>query len=358
MKSKRMTLLATLMTTLLGCSTPTVLEKHSVGTLQVRQTPRPSAMEIHLRGEYLHSALLPYKIRTLQEGDTLQILVYLGLVGMVEHLYANSNTLAIFTVPDDINQIVFGKDKWVIWTRNETKDADCYQLSFYNGVYVKEPCDFEEKSKMLNETLLRDVGALLSLAEKKMEAQNWVEANDLLKQGLAVLGFSYWTPEVVDDSGMRLILADQAEQEEKLELAAKFRRTVLKGRYQMLEEQKRFTISRPKGDWVFTFRTLAAIRQKLLEALKQKQPPQDYAHLVTAIESGENAIFITEDGAHIGGWQLVYHDHGDGDERLQLEYTVMRPPAFRLIYTASLEWLDGEWQVSSIHIVTVHRRGY
>ena len=74
-------------------------------------------------------------------------------------------------------------------------------------------------------------------------------------------------------------------------------------------------ISRPEGDLCFTHETLVMIREKLLEALKRKYPPEDYAYLVGEIESGNAATMIFQEGANIGGWRLVCHDNG-----LFLEY--------------------------------------
>jgi len=110
------------------------------------------------------------------------------------------------------------------------------------------------------------------------------------------------------------------------------------------------TISTPKGDLCFTLETLETIKQKLLETLKKKQPPQNYAHIIREMESASS--FIYEGKAYISPWDLVYRDN-----RLLLEYQQMRPNMLlRVIYIAPLEWQDEQWQVVSINIKTV--RGY
>ena len=110
-----------------------------------------------------------------------------------------------------------------------------------------------------------------------------------------------------------------------------------------------FTMFRLEGDLHFTLATLEAIRQKLLEALKQKQPPQDYAHLIREIESGNAAPMIFADRASIGRWRLIYRD-----DRLFLERQQIQPNVpVRLSYIASLEWQDGQWHVRSINIKAI-----
>jgi len=111
-----------------------------------------------------------------------------------------------------------------------------------------------------------------------------------------------------------------------------------------------YTIPTPEGDLCFTLETLEAIKQKLLETLKKKQPPQDYAHIISEMESTNP--FIYEGKAYISPWNLVYRDN-----RLLLEYQQIRPNmVLRVIYTASLEWQDEQWQVVSISIKTVRGR--
>ena len=110
------------------------------------------------------------------------------------------------------------------------------------------------------------------------------------------------------------------------------------------------TIKTPKGDLCFTLETLEAIKQKLLETLKKKQPPQDYAHIISEMESANP--FIYEGKAYISPWNLIYRNN-----RLLLEYQQIRPNmVLRVIYTASLEWQDEQWQVVSISIKTVRGR--
>ena len=109
-----------------------------------------------------------------------------------------------------------------------------------------------------------------------------------------------------------------------------------------------FTIFRPEGDLYITIETLAVIRLKLLEALKQMQPPEDYAHLVQEIESGNAEPMIFEDGASIGGWKLIY-----SEGRLMLERQQMPRASLMLFYVAWLEWRNEQWQVLSINIKTV-----
>jgi len=109
------------------------------------------------------------------------------------------------------------------------------------------------------------------------------------------------------------------------------------------------TISTPEGDLCFTLETLETIRQKLLEALKKKkQPPQDYAHIIREMERAKP--FIYEGKAYISPWSLIYCNN----KLLLIHQRARRDMVIRVIYTASLEWQDEQWQVVSINIKGVH----
>jgi hypothetical protein len=110
-----------------------------------------------------------------------------------------------------------------------------------------------------------------------------------------------------------------------------------------------FTITRPEGDLSFTLETLEAIKQKLLEALKQKQPPNDYAHLIREVEDANPVVF--ENVALIGGWNLIHRNN-----ELLLEHQQMPRTPLMLFYEAPLAWRDGQWQVLSINRKKVRGR--
>jgi len=86
-----------------------------------------------------------------------------------------------------------------------------------------------------DEDVLQPVALFLSLGDKKIEEQKWAEANDLFKQGIARLGDAYFSPNTIDDTGMTLIVADRAEQEGNLEMAAKIHQRILANRLYLYE---------------------------------------------------------------------------------------------------------------------------
>jgi hypothetical protein len=61
-------------------------------------------------------------------------------------------------------------------------------------------------------------------------------ANTLLKKGLDTLGSLYVSPKIVDDSGMKLVLASAEEEKGSLQVAATIRRRVLVARLSLLRE--------------------------------------------------------------------------------------------------------------------------
>ncbi len=75
---------------------------------------------------------------------------------------------------------------------------------------------------------------LLAAAEVEIQNRNWLAANQLLKQGLAALGNSYLTPEMIDETGTKLLLADIEERKGSLETAALIRRRILGDRLSLL----------------------------------------------------------------------------------------------------------------------------
>jgi hypothetical protein len=81
------------------------------------------------------------------------------------------------------------------------------------------------------------IDAQLTKADAEIAAQNWETANKLLKQALAELGDRYVCPDVIDDTGMKLMAADLQEKEGKLDNAAHVRRRMLADRLEMLRSK-------------------------------------------------------------------------------------------------------------------------
>jgi len=90
---------------------------------------------------------------------------------------------------------------------------------------------------MDNKTLVITIQIRLEKADAEMAAQNWKEANKLLKQALVELGDRYVRSDTIDDSGMKLIDADILEEEGKIDRAARVRRRILAERLEMLKSK-------------------------------------------------------------------------------------------------------------------------
>lgn len=88
-----------------------------------------------------------------------------------------------------------------------------------------------------NQTLAKEVEAILKAAEQAIEKQEWPPANALLKQGLDVLGDRYISNNTIDDSGMKLVLAVADEKKGALQTAAHIRRSVLASRLSLLRQK-------------------------------------------------------------------------------------------------------------------------
>lgn len=81
-----------------------------------------------------------------------------------------------------------------------------------------------------NQALAKEVETLLNTAEQALERQEWPLANVLLKRGLDTLGDRYTTSNTIDDSGMKLVLADAEERKGNLQTSAQIRQSVLASR--------------------------------------------------------------------------------------------------------------------------------
>lgn len=88
-----------------------------------------------------------------------------------------------------------------------------------------------------NQLLIQKIEALLVAADKAVKKEEWALANTLLKEGLDTLGDLYVSSDIVDDTGMKLVLASAKENEGSLQVAATIRRRVLAARLSLLREK-------------------------------------------------------------------------------------------------------------------------
>ena len=81
-----------------------------------------------------------------------------------------------------------------------------------------------------NQALAKEVETLLNTVEQALERQEWPLANVLLKRGLDSLSDRYTASNSIDDSGMKLVLADAEEKKGNLQTSAQIRHSVLASR--------------------------------------------------------------------------------------------------------------------------------
>jgi hypothetical protein len=77
----------------------------------------------------------------------------------------------------------------------------------------------------------------LGQADSKMADRDYVAANALLLEGIALLGDDYVIVNTIDDTGLALVLAEAREREGSFENAAKLRRGVLLSRLELYLEK-------------------------------------------------------------------------------------------------------------------------
>lgn len=100
-----------------------------------------------------------------------------------------------------------------------------------------KPFPLEREMTNANQLLIQKIEALLVAADKAVKKEEWALANTLLKEGLDTLGDLYVSSDIVDDTGMKLVLASAKENEGSLQVAATIRRRVLAARLSLLREK-------------------------------------------------------------------------------------------------------------------------
>jgi len=109
----------------------------------------------------------------------------------------------------------------------------CVASCAVNGVTISQ----QEGTRMTgSDVVITEVEDVLLAADKAMESQNWLLANAELKRGLEVLGSRYGSPNVIDDSGMKLVLAGVEEQKGDVAKAVAIRRRILGERLELLRK--------------------------------------------------------------------------------------------------------------------------
>jgi hypothetical protein len=99
------------------------------------------------------------------------------------------------------------------------------------------PSAFAQIATTSDETLEKEVTALVKDANNAIERQDWTAASVLAKRGLAALGNRYNTPDIIDDTDMHLIAADIEEKEGHLQNAATNRCRFLASRLELFRRK-------------------------------------------------------------------------------------------------------------------------
>ena len=118
----------------------TVLEAYSIAIMpfQIKEYSDASHVKLHLTGNINHSSFGIYSISTKKSENALQILVYMRLV---RSGYPGTLDYTL-NVPDDIDTVIFGEMKRIIWTRSNSKNGNCYQLEFFDEITERiDKCD-------------------------------------------------------------------------------------------------------------------------------------------------------------------------------------------------------------------------
>ena len=97
---------------------------------------------------------------------------------------------------------------------------------------VKVPFNREDK------TLLKVLHAQLEKADAAIAAQLWEAADELIRHALAELGDRYVCHDTIDETGMKLIVADLREKEGRLDNAVRVRRSMFAARLEMLRGKR------------------------------------------------------------------------------------------------------------------------
>jgi hypothetical protein len=74
-------------------------------------------------------------------------------------------------------------------------------------------------------------------AELYFDQKEFPDAIFTSKSGLSLVGDSYYTPAIIDDTDTRLVLAQHEEEQGNLERAASYLQTVLRNRLALLHER-------------------------------------------------------------------------------------------------------------------------
>jgi len=80
------------------------------------------------------------------------------------------------------------------------------------------------------QALIEELNKIIALANHEIEQKDWQKASLYAKNGLDTLGERYFNPKVLDESSLKLVIADDFERKGLLEKSARLRLRTLEGR--------------------------------------------------------------------------------------------------------------------------------
>ena len=93
-----------------------ILESKDVIFLKVKEEPGVRPIKLQIDSATSSSAMSVYKIATRTEGSTIVVLIHAGLAKE-----GTSGTIKYeLSVPDSVNEVRFGRNATLIWTRGES----------------------------------------------------------------------------------------------------------------------------------------------------------------------------------------------------------------------------------------------
>ena len=85
--------------------------------------------------------------------------------------------------------------------------------------------------------LFQKTNRFLCLADERIAIRDFEKANSYLKEGLFLLGDSYAVSDILDDTGIKLVLADLDEKKGEIENAVYIRRRMLSARLEIFKKK-------------------------------------------------------------------------------------------------------------------------
>lgn len=111
-----------------------------------------------------------------------------------------------------------------------------FQVAIASGILQEGAMPTRSSVSSFSERYAQAADAL-SAADRCVVVKDYPAAIANLRLGLTIVGDEYYTNDLIDDTGLRLILASQSEKKGDLEGAARYLRVVLVDRLSALRER-------------------------------------------------------------------------------------------------------------------------